>query len=288
MLFDLSDHAKFQMKGTDRCRFLNGQVTNDLSDPQPGHSIYACALTVKGKLSGDLWVIPQPDSLFLDWEKTLALAARLERYIIADDVEIADVTEQFDLFHWIGTRIPDTLQNITSVSQRFRKPGFDLLAPKTSRTQILEALDEPQSPETLDRYRIERGIPKWNAELTENVIPNEAGIESEAISYTKGCYVGQEIISRIRSVGHVNRQLCGLLLNTGTRFAPGDTLHLPETTEKSIGQITSACESLRTEQWIGLGYVRRGHDQPGTHLEIRRESTSIAQVTVSALPFFES
>jgi folate-binding protein YgfZ len=123
----------------------------------------------------------------------------------------------------------------------------------------------------------------WGAELTEDVIPVEAGLDDRAISYTKGCYLGQEIISRIKSVGHVNRHLRGLRLLKGEQILQGAQMALND--GSIVGKITSSCYSERIGMWIGLGFVRRGSDTPGTHLDLRHNSDLIGAVEVCSLPF---
>ena len=111
MLIDLSSRAKLRLKGEDRVRFLNGQLTNDLTRAQLGTTVYACVLTAKGKLCADLFVTPLPDSFILDCHPDLreSLAARLEKYLVADDVEIVDETDQLSLFHILNPVIPDAV-----------------------------------------------------------------------------------------------------------------------------------------------------------------------------------
>jgi folate-binding protein YgfZ len=145
-----------------------------------------------------------------------------------------------------------------------------------------------QSPidlETAENLRIERGIARWGSELSEDVIPNEAGLDKRAINYTKGCYLGQEVISRIKSVGHVNRHLCGLMPAADTLLAIGDKLFSDEESQKEIGFITSIGRSRSLERAIALGYVRRGFDAPGSILQVRRNHTLIGPIEVRSLPF---
>jgi folate-binding protein YgfZ len=136
-----------------------------------------------------------------------------------------------------------------------------------------------------ENLRIEQGIPRWGHELSEEVIPNEAGLDQRAISYTKGCYLGQEVISRIKSVGHVNRHLRGLLPEDGIAIGVGDKLFADSESTREIGFITSIARSRTAEQMIALGYIRRGFDAPGSILQVRRNNTLIGLVEVRSLPF---
>ena len=290
MLIDLSDRAKLRVTGPDRIRFLNGQLTNDIANLKPGISGYACALSAKGKLCGDLFVTPLKDALLLDYEPALrhSIPPRLEKYLIADEVELEDVTEQFALFHVAGVMLPDAIlpEGAVTTSNRFAIDGQDLLLPATLKNLVSKLVNQAAfTYSELERFRIEQGIPRWGTELSEEVIPNEAGLDERAVSYTKGCYLGQEIISRIKSLGHVNRHLRGVRLIEGSDLEPGDKLTIED--GKQIGAVTSADMSERLGGWIGLAYLRRGFDQPGTVYSVLRSATSslIGSVEVRSLPF---
>jgi folate-binding protein YgfZ len=290
MLIDLSDRAKLRVTGSDRIRFLNGQLTNDIANLKPSVAVYTCALSAKGKLCGDLFVTPLKDAVLLDYEPALrdSIPARLEKYLIADEVELEDITEQFALFHLCGMALPDTSlpEGTVTTSNRFAVDGKDLLLSATLKNVASKLVNEtPLTDSEVERFRIEQGIPRWGTELSEEVIPNEAGLDERAISYTKGCYLGQEIISRIKSLGHVNRHLRGVRLINGSELEPGDKLASED--GKQIGTVTSAGLSERLGGWIGLAYLRRGSDQPGTVYSVSRSATSslIGSVEVRSLPF---
>jgi len=290
VLIDLSNRAKFRVTGSDRLRFLNGQLTNDLKSTELGQTIYACVLTAKGKLCADLFVTPLADAFLLDCHPALreSLPARLEKYAISDDIEITDQTELFSLFHAPASELPDAIlpEGTVSRSNRFGIEGHDLLVPAALRDVVAQLLKEPVLDSAqVDAFRIERGIPEWGHELSENVIPNEAGLELTAVSYTKGCYVGQEVISRLKSLGHVNRKLCGVQLITGSDFRAGDKL--VDESGKPAGTVTSAAQSERLGGWIGLAYLKRGLDQTGAQYHLQRPENSdlIGTAEVRSLPF---
>jgi folate-binding protein YgfZ len=304
MLLDLSDRAKLNVIGTDRVRFLNGQLTNDIVSLQLGSAIYACALTAKGKLCADLFVGATKESLSLDAEGVLreSLTARLEKYIIADDVTLEDVTEAFGLFHLVdvdseecvgGTEdrvgvgkldLPRDVVRI--VCNRFAVPGMDLWFPADQTAVVMERLQQsPIDPEAAENLRIERGIARWGSELSGDVIPTEAGLDQRAINFFKGCYLGQEVISRIKSVGHVNRHLRGFRPASGVVLGIGDKLFADEESTKEIGFITSIGQERFLDRTIALGYARRGFDTPGSTLQVRRNNTLIGGIEVCSLPF---
>jgi tRNA-modifying protein YgfZ len=294
MLLDLSDRAKFRVTGKDRTRFLNGQLTNDILELHPGSAIYACALTAKGKLCADLFVAATDENHYLDTESVLreSLTARLEKYIIADDVTLEDVTDQFGLFHLIDSNCPGASQSLEvfqNQSTRFGQPGFDIWFPVDQATSVLERLhQDPIDAGTLETLRIEQGIARWGTELSENVLPNEADLDKRAISYTKGCYLGQEVISRIKSLGHVNRHLRGLLPAGDTLVQVGDRLVDAAEAGKEVGFITSVGQSRSLGRPIALGYIRRGFDVPGSTLQVRRNNTLIGSLQVCSLPFISA
>ena len=292
MLIDLSDRAKFKVTGNDRTRFLNGQLTNDILGLHAGSAIYACALTAKGKLCADLFVAATDENHYLDTEPVLreSLAARLEKYIIADDVKLEDVTDQFGLLHLIGSKDPGPFESLELLlSTRFGQAGFDLWFPVGQAASVLERLHQhPLDAEALETLRIEQGVARWGTELSENVLPNEADLDKRAISYTKGCYLGQEVISRIKSLGHVNRHLRGLLPASDTLVQVGDKLIDATETGKEVGFITSVGQSRSLGRLIALGYIRRGFDAPGSTLQVRRNNTLIGSLQVCSLPFISA
>jgi folate-binding protein YgfZ len=285
MLIDLSDRAKLQVSGPDRIRFLNGQLTNDITLLKPGASMHSCALTAKGKLCADLFATALNGSIILDYEPALreSLPERLEKYLVADDVELTDVTGQFVLFHVCETAVSDAIlpEATISTSHRFGVEGKDLLVPSPLKNVVVPMLKETLlTADEAERFRIEQGVPRWGAELFQDVIPIEAGLDTSAISYTKGCYLGQEIMSRLRSLGHVNRHLRGVRLSSGPDLQAGDRLVIQDG-GKQIANITSACISERLGGWIGLAFVRRGFDQPGTIYPVSRSSFAKASADKS-------
>ena len=289
MLIDLSNRAKIRVTGGDRVRFLNGQLTNDLKDAKPGQTTYACVLTVKGKLCGDLFVTPIEDTFLLDCHPALreTLPARLEKYAIADDVAFSEQTDEFSLFHTLTPKLPDGIfpEGTVSSSNRFGLEGHDLLVPVTLKNVVHQLLKESVLPAAeLETFRIERGIPEWGHELNEDVIPNEAGLDQRAISYTKGCYVGQEVISRLKSLGHVNRKLCGVQLLEDSVLTSG--AKLVNDSGQQTGFVTSAARSPQLGAWIGLAYVKRNFDQPGSRYRVQNPDNSdlIGTAELRSLP----
>jgi folate-binding protein YgfZ len=262
-LLDLSDRATWRLSGADRIRYLNGQVTNDIRRVRADAALPACVTTAKGRLSGLIQVSAGPDFLRIDAEPELRepLTARLERYIIADDVTLEDTTGQECLFHLLSAAPPEPVAGVEiRAATRLGHPGWDLIAPLSAHARVAAGhfLIPPPLAET---FRIEAGIPRWGAELTGETLPPEAGLDATAIDYHKGCYIGQEVISRIKSVGHVNRHLAGFTASAA--LTPGMTLHPAGDPAKIAGEITSAAWSFGLETWAGLGYLKRGFAHAG-------------------------
>src|SRR6266571_1785744 len=215
--FDFSGRTKLRLTGNDRLRFLNGQITNDARKVTESAAIEACVLNAKGKLNADIFLSSASDCFWVDADPDLqkALLARIERYIIADDVQIDDVTDRFSIFHVLSRAAPDVAdcQRILS-TRRFAETGWDIWADSAFHDTVSQQLSsvlrffDGASAEIL---RIEHGIPRWGRELTEEIIPVEANLEEHTIDYEKGCYIGQEVISRIKMSGQTNKRLCGLV-----------------------------------------------------------------------------
>jgi folate-binding protein YgfZ len=201
-----------EFSGPDAVRFLNGQVTQDVRKVMgTGLILPSCVTDAKGKLQFRVWIAEGCGGVLVICREGMAedLEARLTRYLIADDVEVRDVSDKF--------RIED----------------FDV-------------------PEMDESERIEKGIPKWGAELKEGMLPPEAGLDATDISYNKGCYIGQEVISRIKSAGKVNRSLTKFIFD-----GEGKTGEITNADGKVCGEVTSVSGNL------ALGYLKRGADGEG-------------------------
>jgi len=284
-LFDLSKRLKLRMTGGDRVRFLNGQVTNDVRKANANLSMPACVLNAKGKIDALIFINAGEEELSIDADddQRQTLVQRLERYVIADDVTIEDVTEKFSLFHVTGKEAP-TLPDETNWrrANRFGTLGWDLVVGAAEHDRLLRLLSAKDSicdAECAEQWRIERGVPRWGHELTDQIIPVEANLADDAIDYGKGCYIGQEVISRMKMSGQMNKRLCGLVSLDDSPLAPGARL-LSTEEAKDAGWITSATRSDRLGKEIALGYVKRGFNQRGTKLLAERQ-----HVEVKELPF---
>jgi len=239
----LTNIATFKFHGADTERYLNGQVTQNVSKATHTEAISTCITNAKGKLDGFGYLRRQDDHILLDIPLALreSLYLRLDKYIIADDVTLEDVTDDYTWYHVLDPN-PATA---SWTCNRFGTKGYDTL-----NTPIGTELTTSE----LEKLRIINCIPQWGAELNEDILPPEALLEEKAISYHKGCYIGQEVISRIRSAGKINKRLTGFELTTSLELP----FHIPNPQDpegKPAGIITS---STPTENgFLGLGYLNK-------------------------------
>jgi folate-binding protein YgfZ len=245
-----TDRRVLAISGADRASWLQGLLTNDVGSLAEGESRYAAYLTPQGRMISDMNVVAQGDRLLLDVPAALAAALRdkLDALIFAEDVQVTD--ESGRILVW--TVVNDTFTDVVSES---------LPAEYKSLPEI--HLD------TFEVIRIERGIPKFLADMSEDTIPLEAGIEDRAISFTKGCYVGQEVIVRVttRGRGRVARKLVRWHADDSASVVP-----MPDSrifsNERGIGRVTSSAFSPSLNKVVGLGYVHKGFFEPGTNVTV--------------------
>src|SRR6266496_4632156 len=296
IFLNLSERAKFRITGTDRLRFLNGQITNDLRKASETSVIEACILNAKGKTDAHIFVSASEESFLVDAAADLreTLKVRLERYVIADDVQIEDVTDQFLLFHLLSKQPPALESGRIASVHRFAEPGWDIWVEVAQHGALLQELSlrwTLRDSDAAEVMRIEQGSPRWGRELTAEIIPIEANLEQRTIDYQKGCYIGREVISRIKMSGQTNKRLCGLISLDDVPVQPGMKLVAPSTAGKEVGWITSATRSERMGKEIALGYVKRGFNSVGTKLDALVAADFAAQkpntisVGVVPLPF---
>jgi folate-binding protein YgfZ len=269
LFFDLSSRIKLRVTGADCERFLQGQLTNDIRKATKTRTIEAFVLNAKGKLNAHLFIAGEGGAFLIDAASELrdSLLPRLERYIIADDVKIEDVSDRFAIFHLLGQTAPNFPGEFeVRLANRFAEPGHDIWSAVERRDELVRELSRQFTFCDADRaeiFRIERGIPRWGRELNEEIIPVEANLETQTIDYDKGCYVGQEVISRMKMSGQSNKRLCGLI---GAKLEAGMRLIANTPEAKDVGWITSVAESDLLKKRIALGFVKRGFNLTGTNL----------------------
>ena len=245
--FPVLGKARFKLTGADCRRYLNGQLSIDINRLQPGEARRALLLTAKGKLCASVQVWNDGPDLIVETEQSLLeeTAARLERYIISDDVTISQLPSGSPVYHVFGTPPPDDALRIN----RIGVPGFDCSVPPDG----IAVADEPD----IELLRIENGVPQWETELTADTLPQEARLDQSSVDFDKGCYVGQEVVSRLRSVGHVNRLLHRF---SGRLPMPLDfpvSLLSKDDPGRPAGKLTSAACDFELAQTLALGYLNR-------------------------------
>jgi folate-binding protein YgfZ len=264
LTFVLSPRALWRFTGPDALRYLNGQLTNDVTSLGESQGCYAAVCTAKGRMEGDVFVARHGDDFYLDAAESLheSLGARLEKYLIADDAAFEDIGDLWKLSHVFGVKPPPAPQaGFVVPHERFGVPGHDVWISSAGAVVVGDNVDA----EVVETLRLEHGIPLWGSELTTHTLPPEGGPHLlDAISYTKGCYVGQETIARLKSVGHVNRTLVFLCSDSAIFPEPGAKL---QQDDREVGAITSAGFSPRIERGIALGYVQRALAVDGTLLQ---------------------
>jgi len=310
-----TDRGVIRLLGADRAAWLQGLVTNDVRALAPGQRLYSAYLTPQGRMITDLWIVATDDALLLDVPAPLAadLAARLDGLIFAEDVQVADVSGEVPCTHVMGAGVQGRTgagvrgagvqgagvqgagvqgAGVLVVDDTYGVPAlvaygdFDALLDAHGLSSLRGATEVDL--DTFDVVRIEAGVPKFLVDMTEDTIPLEAGIEDRAISFTKGCYVGQELIVRVtqRGGGRVAKKLVGLTLEDSRSAgasapASGAPIHAGD---RAVGHVTSAAFSPRLGRVIALGYVQRDFVSPGTHLEVLDGATRRPAV-VAPLPF---
>ena len=252
-----------RLSGADRLRFLNGQVTQDLKKLIPGSAIRSAIITSKGRLEADLHIAATPDSLLIETDFSLreSIRSRIEKFIVADDVTVEDISSSYTLAHFPTLTSPPShtpADALHFLCPRFREPGIDLWIPSTSSWKPAASPLPDWEP-----LRIARGLPLWGVDVGPDTLPPEAGFESDAISSTKGCYIGQEVISRLRSVGHVNRHLCVLGTSDTTPKRMGEC-----TTSDGlvVGKMSSLASDVNLPGLVALAMIKREHAIVGNSL----------------------
>jgi folate-binding protein YgfZ len=310
---DRPDRGRIIVSGADRASYLHGLFTNDITALKAGDGCYTAYLTAQGRMIADLHVYELGDAILLTTPgdvKDLVLA-KLDQFIFTEDVQLGDVTASFAQLAVVGPEAAAAVARIiTGVTEQTLsamtdhgnlraewngsaaivtritdtgEPGYDLYVERAHADALAGALADAGvaviDHEVAEAIRIEDGMPAFHRDMDEDTIPLEAGIESRAISFTKGCYVGQEVIIRVLHRGHgrVARKLVGLVFSGATAPAAGSVVHGGD---REVGRVTSSAWSPALERPIALAYVHRDFFEPGTAVQVDG-----ASATVTTLPF---
>jgi len=297
-LLDATYRAVFEFTGPDRIRYLNAVLTNNVKDLAPGQGTVALLLNPQGHILAELECLVLEEKVvavshLLVRERA---AQTLEKYIIMDDVTLEDATDRTVVLAVEGPKAAELVRefaglelssmnkfahaatNLAGIPCRvvrrshFGETGADIYADRAQASALWQALlaavrgkgGAPIGYQAVNILRLEAGIPWFGYDFDDKVIPHEAGLEQSHISYTKGCYTGQEIVERVRSRGHANRRrIC--LSFPGANIPEAGTKLLAS--GKVVGYVTSAAYSPRSGRVIGMGYLRREYVSPGTVVE---------------------
>lgn len=304
---DLGYRAKISLTGGDRVRWLNGMVTNNVRDLAPGQGVYAFLLNPQGHILADLFAYNRGESIVVDTDRGQLekMLATFDHYIIMDDVEIKDLSAEItalgiagpkahEILTRAGVTIPETRAlQIESISwngldctlvraEDAQHSAYEIWLAPAGVKQLWEALVAagaiPVGSEALELQRIAAGVPRYGVDIRERDLPQETE-QARALNFNKGCYVGQEIVERIRSRGAVHRKFAGFLADAPVE--PGSKVIAGE---KEVGEITSAAlvRLANADRVVALGYIRREVGTPGREVMI-----GAVKAMVAALPITE-
>ncbi len=308
------ERAWVVVSGKDRASYLHGLLTNDITALTTGHGCYAAYLTPQGRMIAELWLYELGDILLLSMPRAVkeTVLAKLDQFIFSEDVQLGDVTDAFAALAVVGPGAAAAVAAVLSVAPEeiafgehanrrltvdgetiivlgttdTGEAGYDVLV-EASRADAwharllaadVVALDEA----TAEAIRIESGIPRFRRDMDEETIPLEAGIEARAISLTKGCYVGQEVIIRVLHRGHgrVAKKLVGLKVDAdqSADLASGTPI---EAEGRAVGELTSVAWSPALSAPLALGYVGRDFVAPGTRLTVNGHAGEVVVLPVT-------
>jgi folate-binding protein YgfZ len=313
---DRSDaRGRIAVTGADRASYLQGLLTNDIAGLQPGTGCYAAYLTAQGRMIADAYVYELGDLMLLSVARAVkdTVLAKFDQFIFSEDVQLGDVTDTFAQIAVIGPRAAARLAGIVSTGVGSLEAlaehgctrtttaggaagivtrisdagvdGYDLYVERATADEVIASLKTAGArglgSGEAESLRIEAGIPLFGRDMDEETIPLEAGIESRAISFTKGCYVGQEVVIRVLHRGHgrVARRLVGLRI-AGDRL-PAERASI-RSGDREIGHVTSAAFSSLQKAPIALGYVHRDFVEPGTAVTIDGTAAEVVRLPITS------
>ncbi len=307
-VYDLGFRAKMSLAGGDRVRWMNGMVTNNIRDLAEGQGVYAFLLNPQGHILGDLYAFNRGELITIDTDsgQMERILATFDHYIIMDDVEVANLSDQLTALGIAGPKAGDVLASAGFAVSDMRplqaesvmwqgtectlvrgeddgRVSYEIwLAPASVRLlwdALVAAGAAPVGSEALESQRIVSGIPLYGVDIRERDLPQETG-QVRALNFNKGCYVGQEIVERIRSRGAVHRKFTGFVADGAATIAAGTKIVAGE---KEVGEITSTA-SLRLGdrgRIVALGYIRREVGVPGREVSIGASKATVVQVPVA-------
>lgn len=296
---DLSDRGRISVSGAEAVMFLNGLITNDLKTLGENRWMPAAFPNVQGRLLAAVRVIRRRDDILLDTEAVTRdkVMKLIERFTLAGDFKVRDLTDETRQISFQGRSAGKLIEKIYGATNLPRdgvwqndnvtivrathtgEDGFDVIGAAVSDDAT------PVSKEVAEILRIEAGIARYGVDMDETNVVTETNLD-DAVSYTKGCYLGQEIIVRIKHRGHVAKKLTGLLFETDQPVEAGSLIKSAE--DKEIGRLTSATFSPKLKTTVGLGYVRYEHLTPGTPILIGNVAGSVQSLPLIHGSWYEN
>jgi folate-binding protein YgfZ len=274
-LIDLSARGRISVSGSEAVMFLNGLITNDMKTLAENQSMPAAFANVQGRLLATVRVTRRPHDFLLDTEAATRdkVIKLIERFTLAGDFKVADITTESALISVQGRSASALVEKISDPkitvipATHTAEAGFDLIVSADQKESVWQTLvaagATPINGDVEEILRIEAGIARYGVDIDETNVVTETNLD-DAVSYTKGCYLGQEIIVRIKHRGHVAKKLTGLRLETSDPVPPGAVIRSSD--DKEIGRVTSATFSPALATTVALGYVRYEYLTPGTPL----------------------
>jgi len=287
---DLSGRGKIRVLGEDRARLLHAMTTQDIRRLSPGEGCYAFFLNAQGRILGDVNVFCREDEFLLDTEPETRskLFEHIERYIIADDVTLEDATERLATIAIEGPQASSVLERISAPvpeadfaikvwDQRMvarvnstGAGGFFVILPTAEKSDLVAALNTTEAPQATPEeariVRIEHGRPRYGEEISERYLVQETA-QLHAVHFSKGCYLGQEIVERVRSRAQIHRVLRRLEIDWTEEAPPAAGCKL-QAGEAVAGEIASAVFSPALGKVVALAYVRTTFAEPGTEIQL--------------------
>lgn len=266
-LLDLSSRGRIYVTGEDRARLLHALTTNHIQQLKPGESVYAFFLTAQGRILADAYVVCFEDKLLLDVEPRVreALYKHIDHYIIADDVTLEDATEGTFEFGVEGPLASAVVEGLRAVQVG---SGFRIYGEKAAEADVRERLVKAGAVAATEAeartVRIEHGVPGYGEDISSMTLPQETGV-ANALHFSKGCYLGQEIVERIRSRGHVNKQLTALRVEATEPVEAGTKVTAAGV---DAGEITSSAYSPALGKTVAIAMMRVQTLTPGAVFDV--------------------
>jgi len=308
-VYDLGFRAKISLSGGDRVRWLNGMVTNNVRDLAVRQGVYAFLLNPQGHILGDLYAYNRGESITVDTDagQLEKILATFDHYIIMDDVEVANLSEKMTALGIAGPKAREVMQkakidlpalqplqvheiqcdcdcgciNCTIVRTDNAIESYEIwLTADHVRplwNQLVKAGASSTGSEAIELQRIASGIPRYGVDIRERDLPQETE-QARALNFNKGCYVGQEIVERIRSRGAVHRKFTGFVIDSAAQIGAGSKVVAGD---KEVGEVTSAASLPGGTKTVALGYIRREVGVPGREVTIGSVKAVVAQLPVS-------